>query len=139
MPSRPGGGGGPHPSPPAPGEPSAAFRRPVARYTAFGGLGVWRPSDPRPCSGVSTMLPPAKGACNSGTPGTSQVRPADLSLLSGVCSSASFFAGEKMIGRVGEVIGPAVGARRASDTAPVWVAFLGQFASTFCRPWGFTA
>ena len=59
--SRPGGGGGPHPSPPAPGEPSAAFRRPVARYTAFGGLGVWRPSDPRLCRAWCSMLPPAKG------------------------------------------------------------------------------
>ena len=60
---RPGGGGGPHPSPPSPGEPSAAFRRPVARYTAFGGRGVWRPSPPRPpaVQWRATMLPPAKG------------------------------------------------------------------------------
>ena len=58
---RPGVGGGPHPSPASPGEPSAAFRRPVARYTAFGGRARWRPSLPRLCSGVATMLPPAKG------------------------------------------------------------------------------
>ena len=59
--SRPGGGGGPHPSPPAPGEPSAAFRRPVARYTAFGGLGVWRPSRPGCAVPCARCCPPIRG------------------------------------------------------------------------------
>ena len=97
--SRPGGGGGPHPSPPAPGEPSAAFRRPVARYTAFGGLGVWRPSPPRLCSGRATTLPPATGGFASAggkldaSVGYTKVPPRLVRL----CGFSSFSLGEYVV------------------------------------------
>ena len=84
--------GGGHPSPPWTGQPPEAFRRQVARYTALGGRGRWRPSPSRQCSGLAAMPPPAEGgfATDRGQVGHTAVDYTKLPRLLTLCGVSSF-------------------------------------------------